>query len=256
MTWTKLPDDHAQRLVIADLPRSARHLLTEVLIWSNAMLTDGAVPRPMLPFLTDSPDPLDELGQLVAAGFLDETPTGWQVRDWTATQEAATTVRARQAATTARTRRWRLHQGGDHSGCDPQRCPAARDAVTNSVRDGVRDGVRDAAPSRPDPTRPDPQGRDGVGSGSGRNRAPDGADAPPGAMPPSPSRGQGQPVAGGAGGRHDDLDDDLDQDDDEPDDGSQFVGADGRLHVPPMLLVRWDDDEDDDLGDGFDEVGA
>lgn len=153
MTWTKLPDDFADRPALLEISRSARLLNIEALIWCNRHLRDGLLPRGALARLTDSPDPLADVAELVAAGEWTEVATGWLL-DWT-DQELAEDVRARQEHRADKQKRYRrrkaLHEQGDHTECDPRYCPRVTSNVTGL---GDRNVTGLVTPSRPVPSRP------------------------------------------------------------------------------------------------------
>lgn len=168
MTWTRLGDDYADRMALAQADDYEMLVDVQLLIWCNRLLSDGFVPRAVLRSavpvweLEDS-DLLETMKALVEHGIWTEVKGGWQ-RDWS-DQETAERVRARQAATRERQSTFRersaLCKAGDHSLCD--RCEAVRtgkalgrngvgNGVTNGVSSSVRNGVSNSAPSRPDPT--------------------------------------------------------------------------------------------------------
>jgi hypothetical protein len=183
MTWTKLSDDFTDRPAMLRVSRDARLLHIEAMVWCNRMLTDGMLPAAAVRRLTDSPDPDAAVVELVDAELWDpvDDPVGWQL-DWS-DQEDGSDVRKRREATAERQRRFRrrkeLHDRGDHTECDPTRCPALR-RVT-------RDVTRYETPSRPVPSRPVPTDREGQGPGAARTRsasAPHAGDLSDQATPP------------------------------------------------------------------------
>ncbi|GAB3092311.1 hypothetical protein [Isoptericola nanjingensis] len=179
MTWTRLSDTFNDRPDLLGVGRSARLLHVEALVWSNRLLTDGAVPSGALPRLTDSPDPKVDVAELVAAGVWEVTEAGYQL-DWS-DQETAAEVESRREQNRARDERRRLHNKGDHSKCDPNRCWV----LTREPRDESRVAHALPIPSRPVPTRP--QGRDGDGDED------DGADVPSAGAPGSSRRRPKEP---------------------------------------------------------------
>jgi len=193
MTWTRLSDTFNDRPELLAVGRSARLLHVEALVWSNRLLTDGAVPRGALPRLTDSLELEADVAELVDAGLWEATETGYQL-DWS-DQETAEEVQARQEVRNERQRRYRhrkaLHDQGDHSECDPRFCKAVtRYATSNGQRHEGGHDDRRVTPSRPGPSRPDPKGGTGTGPGQGRATArsaratrADARPAPPGVEP-------------------------------------------------------------------------
>jgi hypothetical protein len=157
MPWTKLSDDHFDRLEVIDLSRDARLLDIECAVWSNRALSDGRIPAAALRRITDSPDVDAATNELVKAGLWEATDDGWQVLDWTRTQESADDVRHRQEANRERQAKYRArreaHLAGDHAGCDPRFCATRRNASRNTVTHAVSNDT----PTPPDPSRPLPQ---------------------------------------------------------------------------------------------------
>lgn len=193
MTWTRLSDTFNDQPVLLAVGRSARLLHVEALVWSNRLLTDGAVPRGALPRLTDSPDVEADVGELLAAGLWEETDTGYQL-PW-ADQEKRANVEARQKLRNERQQRYRnrktkcdegdhsecdsrhckkkrKHEAGDHSDCAPKHCASVtHNATSNGQRHEGGHDDRRVTPSRPGPSRPDPKGGTGTGPGQGRATA-------------------------------------------------------------------------------------
>jgi hypothetical protein len=198
MTWTKLPDTFCDDPQLLDVPRDARLLYVEALVWCNRLGTDGAISRAALRRLTDSPDPEAACAALIDSGLWAVTETGWQIVDFLRHQRSADDVERVRAQTEVRNRRWRQHNLGDHSLC---RAPSCRYVTRDETRDEMRHETRHKTPtrsdpSRPDPTRPvDPKGLSD-GGGDGEKRA--SGSSPQAASPPRPSptaRGEkGDPV--------------------------------------------------------------
>lgn len=177
MTWTRLPDDYADRMALAELDDVDLAIDVQLLVWSNRLLTDGFVPAKMLQTatpLTGFPEDelLDSLRQMAKAGIWEEVPGGWQ-RDWSL-QETAERVKTRQKMNREKQDRFRERsarcKAGDHSMCD--RCEAVRNG-TAAGRNRSRNRV---------PTRPDPTPREGREEGR-PSAAPPALDAPS-ATPP------------------------------------------------------------------------
>lgn len=62
--------------------RGARHLFTEMLVWSKANRLDGFVPRRALRRCTDDENPDASVAKLVGAGLVDEVGGGYQIADY------------------------------------------------------------------------------------------------------------------------------------------------------------------------------
>ncbi|RYP84619.1 hypothetical protein EKO23_15255 [Nocardioides guangzhouensis] len=209
MTWLKLSDGFTRQPSMLRLSRSARYLHIEGLEYCNEQLTDGYLPRNALGRVTDDPDPESSVAALVVEGLWQPVgDEGWQL-DWS-DQERAVAVRRRKKQNAERQAAWRerrdLHKAGDHSKCDPTRCPyltryVSRDVTDNETRDETREGTgsppvtrdvtddetldvtRNATPPRPLPTRPDPSRPVPKGQGQGQGQG----------------QGAGGPVPGSAG---------------------------------------------------------
>jgi hypothetical protein len=171
MTWTKLSDVFYDDPALLVLPRGARLMSVEALVWCNKHGTDGAIPAAALSRFTDEPDALAAAEQLVAAGLWSRTDTGFVVVDFLVDQESAAEVEERRVASAFRQRRSRLHKGGDHSLCLRGYCPNG--ALSREESQAMSRG--DSRP--PVPTRPDPTPREGRVRG-------DGASAPASAYAP------------------------------------------------------------------------
>ena len=179
MTWTRVSDNFNDRPDLLSVPRTARLLYVEALVWANRQETDGFIPRGVLPRISDEPDLDAAAADLERAGVWEPVDGGWQV-DWS-DQEPAAKVQERRKRTAARVsasrERRERHASGDHSLCDPARCwSLRRNGVSNSVTDGVTNSVTDsvtnsvtnsvsnsvsnsvgnAAPSLPSPSPPSP----------------------------------------------------------------------------------------------------
>lgn len=172
MTWTRISDNFTDSPAMLTVSRSARFLAVEALCWANKHLTDGAIPRAALTRFSDSPDPLAEADELMAAGVWIATDTGWQI-DWS-DQLPADEVRARQDRIATKQRRYRerlsRHNADDHSQCDPRHC--TKRGVTGNVTGNETSNVTGlVTPSPPLPSPPDPTPREGRGAGTGRRGA-------------------------------------------------------------------------------------
>lgn len=199
MTWTKIPDAHFDQLDVLELSRSARLLDIEATVFSNKVLSDGFIPATALRRITDSSDVDADTTELVAAGRWEAVDGGWQIANWTKSQEPAERVRKRQDKWAERAIRARLHRGGDHSTCDARWCqyvsPDQSHEESHAVTPGETHDESHPTPSRPDPSRPE-----GPGDGEGAIGA---ATAPPPAPRPKDEPAHLRPVCphGQAGGR-------------------------------------------------------
>jgi hypothetical protein len=165
MTWTRIGDDFNDRPDLLEVPRSARLLHVEALVYCNKHLRNGDLPKGALRRITDAEDPELDAKQLVDAGVWEETETGWHL-DWS-DQDDADEVRARQEYRVATQKRYRerkaKHDRGDHSMCDPRYCKVA---VTGNATSHM---TSHETPSRPVPSRPKDrgQGQGVAGPGAG-----------------------------------------------------------------------------------------
>jgi hypothetical protein len=185
MTWTKLGDEYLLDPAILKVPRGARLMHIESVIWSNSHGTDGKIPRHMLARFSDEPDTEQAAKELISAGLWDTTEMGWAVVGFLDQQPSAEDVERTGQLVRNRQRRQRQHRNGDHSLCDGRYChqaaggetPDPEDTVAESVNGtpATRDITRDLrgesrlpVPARPVPTRPvgTREGRGGTGSSS------------------------------------------------------------------------------------------
>lgn len=108
------------------------------------------------------------LAGLLKVGLLDKHRDGFVFHDWAVYQPTRAELDAERAAKTERQKRWRenhpKNRGAVDGGVDASR-DGHVDASTRRLTDNGRrvasasvDGGVDAAPSRPVPTRPDPEG--------------------------------------------------------------------------------------------------
>lgn len=173
MTWTAISDTFLDDPQMLGLDRSARLLILEARVWSNRHGTDGAIPKTMLPRITDAKAVARLTAALVAAGVWEETNEGWRdVLFEQSGQVPATEVERRRAAGAERQRRWRERHSRD----------ASVTPFRNASRDGATNGVSNGAPSHPRPSRPKREGR-----GAGAARCPHG-------RPQAVTRDDGAPV--------------------------------------------------------------
>lgn len=79
MTWFKVDDGFNTNPKTAMLSDAATALWTRAGSWSCSQLTDGFIPRDMLPFFRKTEETAIEL---VEAGLWEESEKGWNFHDW------------------------------------------------------------------------------------------------------------------------------------------------------------------------------
>jgi len=145
MTWTKLSSDFAGRPALLSVPRGARLLHVEALIWSNTHAQDGHIPGHVLTRITDELEPDKAAAGLVDAGVWEIADDGWQIVDSLDDQPSKADMDKVHELWRVRQRRQRQHRSGDHSLCDPRYCHVTRDSrVSHDTR---------TVPIRSDPSR-------------------------------------------------------------------------------------------------------
>jgi hypothetical protein len=200
VTWSKFGDNFNDRADFAPMSRSARLLVIELILWSNAQLTDGEIPRFMLRRITDSETIEADLKECLETGIVQEHGEAYQV-DWS-DQLSKDQILSNRKATAERQDRYRRHKADDHSLCDycqaiklahvrgdhalckPGHCNGVSNGVTHSVNNAVSNSVSNVPPSRPVPSRP---GGTGKGKEKGQQRGPSGS---------SPASAGATPLAG------------------------------------------------------------
>jgi len=118
MTWGRIDDKLHSSPKWRSATKGARSLWTTALSWSMDQLTDGAIPRYMLPVLDGTKA---EAASLVACGLWRATDEGWQFHDWEDYQPSRAQVLAERDAAKERQKR-------------------ARDKSRESRRESRRDG--------------------------------------------------------------------------------------------------------------------
>lgn len=166
MTWARLDDGITDNPRLLALPRGVRLVHIEGIVWSCRHETDGRIPRHVLRKVTDEPDPEDAATTLVDAGLWKVVDDGWEIVGFLEDQRSSEDIAKTRAAALERQRRHRQHIGGDHSLCNPRYCKGA-----SRVTDGVTNGGSHGPPTRPDPTRPEGEGK------GGKTATPGAADA-------------------------------------------------------------------------------
>jgi hypothetical protein len=176
MTWAKISDTFIDDPVLLGLPRGARLLYVEGIVWCCKHETDGRIPGHVLRRITDEPEFDAAVALLVTAGLWSATETGFIIEKFLVDQISADQVAKRRADERLRQERNRLHKAGDHSLCTKGKfCPDGL-ATRDNTRDNTRDPARESP--TPVPSRPVPTSREGKGQGTG-------------AAPPAPLGSQG-----------------------------------------------------------------
>jgi hypothetical protein len=157
VTWTRLDDGWTDDVRLEQLPHDVRwHYLSLIQFCSRTARYDGDLRRADARRCSDVEDPDSANAQLVAAGFLTDTPTGYLVVH-IAEHVPPPHLRdeQRKAAQRERKARERAHRAGDHSTCLPDRCAHVTRDVTPPVTRDVgtgRDGTGQALKTpTPDP---------------------------------------------------------------------------------------------------------
>lgn len=179
MVWVKVDDQLPELFAAHNLSASASWLWVEMTSYSCRHLTDGHVPRDVLRRISVLPRPTVQAAQLVAAGQLEVTETGWYVTNFAKYQPDAVSVLAKREK--EKTKKQRRRVGGQPARGVPQ---------------GTPPGDSPGGVPRP-PARPDPKGGFGAGGkdkqGALRAR-PSVAGAPSAAAPRAEEQEQQQLV--------------------------------------------------------------
>lgn len=146
MPWFKVDDTLAMHPKVVGAGNAAMGLWVRAGSWSAQQLTEGRVPRAMLPVLGGR---ARDAAALVDTGLWVTTDDGWAFHQWDERQPSREKVESERAAAAQRQRDAR------------ERAKSRREAEQNaraSQRDSRRDSQRDGGVSHgpPDPTRPDP----------------------------------------------------------------------------------------------------
>lgn len=169
MTWTRISDDFPDRPAILRLSRSARMLHIEGQVYANKHGTDGRIPTVALPRITDSDSIERDTSELIAGDLWRLDGDEWVVD--MSDQEPAAVVRGRKDEHARRQKRYRdrkaMHDGGDHSDCDPRFC---RQVTRNVTRHETNNETGRVTPPPSTQTRPVPKE-----TGPGRRRCPNNA---------------------------------------------------------------------------------
>lgn len=120
MPWFRVDDQlHSHPKWLATSPR-ARALWTTAGSWSSAQLTDGHVPRHVLPVLGGQPKDAKEL---VERGLWRDNGDGWVFHDWDEFQPTKAEVEERKAGQSeggawANHKRWHLNRDQRSDDCE------------------------------------------------------------------------------------------------------------------------------------------
>lgn len=183
MPWARFDDRFPSNRKVRLLSDGAFRLYVSSICWSAENLTDGVIKTAELRLVADVRAARARAKELVEFGLWEELPRkGWLIHDYHEYNPTAEQVRADRAAKTARQQRWREKNKKDHTNPEPPDDGADVDASTDASRDASRDGSGDAAPSRPAPTRPEPQLSAGVNGGGAGSSEP-GTERPDGLAP-------------------------------------------------------------------------
>jgi hypothetical protein len=132
MTWVKIDVDTLEQPKIMAIPRYARLVHLEAILWSSRQLSDGRIPRHMLDRLTDEPNAVEAAAELVAGRLWRATKTGWQIigfkDDYMSKDEILEHRKAEADRLRAFRKRAKLHGDGDHTMCDSRWCEAKKTA--------------------------------------------------------------------------------------------------------------------------------
>ena len=143
MAWGKVDDKLHSSVKWRSASKPARALWSTGLSWCMDQLTDGFVPRDMLPVLDGT---RAEAASLVRAGLWEEVDGGYLYHDWLDYQPSREQVLAERAAAAERQRRAREK-------AKETRASRGSHAVTHAVTHGEVTPVVTVPPTRPDPTR-------------------------------------------------------------------------------------------------------
>lgn len=149
MTWFKVDDsfyDHPKSVRAGD----AIALWLRAGCWSAKQLTNGFVPREILPSLMGS---AAKAARLVDAGLWVVVEGGWQFHDWSEYQPSRTDVEMKREGARERMRRVREQRG-------------SREQDANVRANTPRTFARSSP--NPDPTRPEPEHPDGCSTALAR----------------------------------------------------------------------------------------
>lgn len=146
MPWVRFDDGFPNHRKVEPLSDGAYRLHTSAIFWSSRQLTDGCIPKRDLTFAAPRTmkRPAKFVAELIDAGLWEATEDGWKLHDFLDYQPSKEQVTAERAKTAERQTRWRERHSKTRD-----------DSVSNGGSNGVTNGGSNAAPTRPDPTRPE-----------------------------------------------------------------------------------------------------
>lgn len=154
MTWAKFADDFPDQCGRAGLSDNAFRVHVEGIIWAMRRENGGRFSTRDLVRSSDAADPEAGAAELVAVGFWEGVPEGWQVIHHMEHQPEPEVIRARRGKDADRQRKHRRNAAGLDPDPPVEPTPSRRD----KRRDSRRDHTHDVTP----PVTRDP-GRVGAG---------------------------------------------------------------------------------------------
>lgn len=153
MVWVRLDDSVPLERRHRQLSASGNWLLFCMLAYTNRELTDGAVDRSELDMVWPGADPKERTAaaaELVKAGAIELTATGWKVVWLIDKQPSAQDVIEKRADDRKRQQEWRKNKRLERESQDLSQRDTASDSQDESQRES-----QPPVPTRPVPTRPD-----------------------------------------------------------------------------------------------------
>lgn len=146
MPWVRFDDKFPRHRKIEPLSDAAFRLHVHALFWSSEQLTDGYLPKNSLDLAAPRrmKRPQKHVPELESAGLWEPAEGGWALHDFLDYQPSKEQVTADRAKAAERQKRWRERHGKTRD-----------DSVSNGGSNGVTHGGSNAAPTRPDPSRPE-----------------------------------------------------------------------------------------------------
>lgn len=115
MTWVKVDDLITEHEKCVGLSADAWCLWLHGLTYCSRNLTDGRIPKPMLPRLTSLAKPAKAAAELVEAGLWDEQAKWYEVHDYLEHQRSKAQVEADREAAAERQRKARERRSQEKS---------------------------------------------------------------------------------------------------------------------------------------------
>ena len=156
MPWVKLDDHFSDHPKVASLDDAAFRLHVSALCYCSRYLTDGEIPRGVVPRIAASETPFETADALVGAGVWIRTETGYRIHDYLEYQPSREAALAAKAARSESGRkgaesRWHGKQDGEPM------ANAIANPIAKAMAKPMANGWQNHAPSPvPDPI-PDPQ---------------------------------------------------------------------------------------------------